>query len=479
MSQEQVDTFMAITSAESSDAAKQFIEMAGGNLETAISLFFEHGGSAQLTSHPNSDANVAGGGSDAELAETLQREAYQHGDSYRPPDQARHETLVDTHVFPATYGGIGGSFQPLRSTRAMFDDSRPRGIFNQQLDDYDDEDSEFSEEEQYNQQFEYVEENVMEIDDDGEVREYVKTVRKPKSITKEQKLAMLFRPPFDMMAKVNLDGAKVRARERKKWIMINIQTVDIFQCQALNRDLWSDKNIKKLVKDNFVFLQYQYDSHNAKPYIQFYGLNNKDELPHIAILDPMTGERLKQWNRIVPSVSDFIGEVQDFLNNFSLDPTAANPTVKEPTPEVDPSTLSEEQQLEIAIKQSLGQSPDKPLTLDESANESEPETNEDPYISLFNSIKPISHQEPENKPGISTRIQIRTGDGRRIVRRFDVLQDTVRTIYEVIKTEIEGYKDIRFTLSNHQRENLIEKLDENLSDAGLKNSSLLLERVDG
>ena len=319
----------------------------------------------------------------------------------------------------------------------------------------------------------------MEIDDDGEVREYVKTVRKPKSITKEQKLAMLFRPPFDMMAKVNLDGAKVRARERKKWIMINIQTVDIFQCQALNRDLWSDKNIKKLVKDNFVFLQYQYDSHNAKPYIQFYGLNNKDELPHIAILDPMTGERLKQWNRTVPSVSDFIGEVQDFLNNFSLDPTAANPTVKEPTPEVDPSTLSEEQQLEIAIKQSLGQSPDKPLTLDESANESEPETNEDPYISLFNSIKPISHQEPENKPGISTRIQIRTGDGRRIVRRFDALQDTVRTIYEVIKTEIEGYKDIRFTLSNHQRENLIEKLDENLSDAGLKNSSLLLERVDG
>lgn len=220
MSQEQVDTFMAITSAESSDAAKQFIEMAGGNLETAISLFFEHGGSAQLNSHPNSDANVASGGSDAELAETLQREAYQHEDSYRPPDQARHETLVDTHVFPATYGGIGGSFQPLRSTRAMFDDSRPRGIFNQQLDDYDDEDSEFSEEEQYNQQFEYVEETVMEIDDDGEVREYVKTVRKPKSITKEQKLAMLFRPPFDMMAKVNLDGAKVRARERKKWIMI-------------------------------------------------------------------------------------------------------------------------------------------------------------------------------------------------------------------------------------------------------------------
>lgn len=472
MSQEEVNTFMAITNAESNDLAKHFIDMAGGDMETAISLFFEHGGNAQL--------NKASTNTDAELAGDLQNELYQQPqEDYRPPDEARHETLVDTHVFPGTYGGIGGRFQPLRTVRDMFDDSRPVGIFNQQISDNED-DSEFSDEEQYRQQFEYVEENVIELDDDGNVREYTKLVQKPRPMTKEQKLAMLFRPPFDMMAKVDLQGAKVRARENKKWILINIQAVDIFQCQALNRDLWSNKDVKQLVKKHFVFIQYQYDSQNALPYLQFYGLTSKDELPHIAILDPMTGERVKQWSRDVPSVTDFIDDINEFLNNFSLDPTSTNPPVREPTPALDPTTLSEEQQMELAIKKSLGSSSEATNEEDQKRNmgtEVHGDTADDASATLFNRIKPVTHSEPPNQPGITTRIQIRTGDGRRVVRRFNAMEDTVRTIYEVVKTEIEGYDDVHFTLSDHKRENLIEKLDESINDAGLKNSSLLLEKI--
>lgn len=40
-----------------------------------------------------------------------------------------------------------------------------------------------------------------------------------------------------------------------RWLMVNIQNVQEFACQALNRDIWSNSAVKALVKDNFVFWQ--------------------------------------------------------------------------------------------------------------------------------------------------------------------------------------------------------------------------------
>ncbi len=518
ISDEDISTFQSVCGTENEELSRHFLEMAGGNIETAISLFFEHGGERQLNSAGSGGSGSNGGGnaridsdlgdsgsamrSDVELAEELQRQAYQEGSGqgsgngedygYRAPDQARHETLVDTNVFPGVYGGVGGSFGPLRGARDMFDHSRPSGIFNQQLDvdmlqgrgnnDESSSDSAFTDEENYpsnEEQFEYVEENVVEIDDDGELREYTKWVRKPKPMSKETRLALLFRPPFDMMAKYDLDAARQKARKKNKWIMINIQCSDIFQCQMLNRDLWSDANLKAFIKKNFVFLQYQYESRLASVYIQRYGLHNRDDCPHIAILDPMTGERLKFWSREVPKVDSFRQELETFLEEFSLDPKSTNPTVKEPTPEIDPTTLSEEKQMELAIKESLGgaqATQNQPPSENEAEEESE-ETSETANLKLFNSIEPVNHPEPDNKPGITTRIQVRTGDGKRLVRRFDAMNDTVKTIYEVIKSHWPEYASTPFQLTTHARENLIEKLHESINDAGLKNSSILLEKI--
>lgn len=493
MSQDQIDSFMAITSAENDELARHFIEMAGGDLQTAISLFFEHGGNSQLTRQAGGSVQTGsdfGGNNDEDVAQRLQAEAYRNEEEFvRAPDQARHETLAETHIFPGTYGGIGGSFNPLRQARDMFDDSRPAGVFNQRLDDEfmadgsdsdsdsDDSAGSFEDDEAY----EYVEEPVIELDEDGNVREYTKLVKRPKAMSRERRLALLFRPPFDIMTKLNLSSAKVKARKKSKWIMVNIQDSGVFQCQALNRDLWSSKEVKRLIKSNFLFLQYQYESPNAQPYINFYGIQSKDSLPHIAILDPMTGERLKQWNKTVPMPDSFIKEVNEFLGSFSLDPKAANPTVKEPTPEIDPTTLSEEQQMKLAIEQSLGKSFSEPIALDEpeqpqdlSGMAADQEDNR--ATSAFDAIKAVKHEVPPNRPGITTRIQVRTGDGRRIVRRFEV-HDPVRSIYEFIKSEIDGFEQCHFTLSNHQREDLIDKLDMTIEDAGLKNSSLLVEKA--
>ncbi|CCF58086.1 hypothetical protein KAFR_0D04380 [Kazachstania africana CBS 2517] len=468
MSQEQIDNFMAITSTEDSNVARQFIEMADGNLDIAISLFFEHGSSLQT-----SDSHIHNSTADSEMAERLQNEAYQESQEeyVRPPDEARHETLTDTHVFHGTYGGIGGSFNPLtRNADDMFDHSRPRGVFNQHLEgDY----SDFSNSGDSESDYEYAEETVVELDEDGNVQEVNRMVRRPRTLTKEEKLAKLFRPPFDVMSRISLDEARAKARDSKKWIMINIQDTGIFQCQQLNRDLWASRDVKHLIRKSFVFLQYQFESTNAKPYLNFYGVKDKNDLPHIAILDSITGERLKQWNRSVPTPIEFITEVNKFLEEFSLDPNSVNPTIKEPTPELDPTELTEEQQMEFAIRESLGVSPDKSAVLEEHhTNEEDEQVELDP----FDSIVPATHSEPPNKPGITTRIQIRTGDGKRIVRRFNASEDTVRTIYQFIKHELEEFKDCKFLLSDHGRENLIDKLDMTIEDAGLKNSSVLLEK---
>jgi hypothetical protein len=450
---EQVDSFMAFTGCGDASMAENFLEMAQGDLETAISLFYDHGPSSNNNINNNNNNNSSGDDvssnmdNDIALAERLQNEAYQ--DSTRAPDEARHERLIDdVDVFPGTFGGVGGRFNPLLNPDELIYGNQRTGVFNQRDIDFDDEEDEFA------------------------------------GMTEGQKrLAKMFRPPFDIMEKLDLDSAKRKAKQEKKWILVNIQDSSDFLCQTLNRDFWKSSTVKEIVQENFVFLQYHKDSRSGEQYINFYPFK---EYPHIAILDPITGERMKMWSG-VPKVQKWCDEVYDFLNEFSLDPSTVNPIVKH-KPSIDPNSLSEEKQLEYAIKQSLGNSvyvdEDSDLEILEAGNESDPiELDDDTEIQdapkeltegdKIKAIKPINHEEPVNSPA-TTRIQIRTGDGSRLVKRFSV-DDKVRKLYELVKYEFrEKIGDNMFTLTS-QRENLIDKMDESISDAGLKNASVLLE----
>lgn len=40
-----------------------------------------------------------------------------------------------------------------------------------------------------------------------------------------------------------------------KWIMVNIMNSQEFSCQILNRDLWSDKEVQRTIREHFYFLQ--------------------------------------------------------------------------------------------------------------------------------------------------------------------------------------------------------------------------------
>jgi UBX domain-containing protein 7 len=85
---------------------------------------------------------------------------------------------------------------------------------------------------------------------------------------KANRLARMYRPPFEIMNRATLEEVfilsheaypqardTVRSEEPMKWIMVNIMNSQEFPCQILNRDLWSDKTVQQTIRENFYFLQ--------------------------------------------------------------------------------------------------------------------------------------------------------------------------------------------------------------------------------
>jgi hypothetical protein len=93
--------------------------------------------------------------------------------------------------------------------------------------------------------------------------------------------------------------------------MVNVQNTEVFACQVLNRDVWSNPAVKQLVKEHFIFWQVYHSTRDGQRYMQFYPINT---FPYIAILDPRTGEQLKTWTNI-SDVDTFCEKVTDFLNH--------------------------------------------------------------------------------------------------------------------------------------------------------------------
>ena len=525
---DQVPTFLAVTGIEDESVATQFLDVAGGDLELAVTLYMEsgqHGGSSNNNNTNNSRTNTDL--DDEAYAKQLQEQAY-GGNDVREADANvhRHETLVDS--FPGFGGGgagvglmmghmprppdiFGHRQQGIFHQGFDFNNRRNINAYNAYDDDDDDDDDEMdndytdardadhdvqildSDEEDHDDIEEIVRSHVGNGGPAGR-RRRLRQERDSELTSTQRRLANLFRPPFDIISVLTLDQARAKAKEENKWILINIQDSSEFQSQVFNRDFWSNSRVKQVAKENFIFLQYQRDSYDGEAYANFYQV---DTFPHLAVLDPLTGERVRKWkDGEVPNVDNWLDEVYDFLDNFSLHPESSNPLVHHET-KIDPDSLSEEQQIELAMKQSVldnakknGKSAENAISLisddeeeeedeDESATAvSAPQTDED----IFDSIKPVDHKEPTDQP--TTRVQIRFPNGKRLVRKL-LLDDKVVVLFQWLKSVLgsssEDYgvtAEDRFTLSNSSNKafKFIENLDTTIEEANLKNASILLEK---
>lgn len=72
---------------------------------------------------------------------------------------------------------------------------------------------------------------------------------------KRSKLEDVFRPPTDMIFSGTFQMVKEYAKNDNSWLMVNLQDNKEFLCQVLNRDIWSNKEVKSIIKKYFIFYQ--------------------------------------------------------------------------------------------------------------------------------------------------------------------------------------------------------------------------------
>ncbi|KAJ6262407.1 UBX domain-containing protein [Drechslerella dactyloides] len=347
--------------------------------------------------------------------------------------------------------------------------------------------------------------------------------------SRASRLAELYTPPFDIMTRSDFSSARDIGKERLKWLMVNIQDSKVFDSQVLNRDVWKDPAIKSTIRENFIFLQYAHDSADGAQYINLY-LNVRyppPDFPHIGIIDPRTGELLKSWSR-VPDKNEFLMQLHEFLERYSLDPMVKMPVQQKPKErQRGVEHMTEDEMMQLALQQSLGDAaggagsgsgssgtgdamdPDL-LTKAEGKRKAADVEEEDLIdldepmhnapsqaaggngagaapaepVSVFASIAKNNHhsEPPAGAPGV-TRVQFRMPDGARVVRRF-LLGDKVERIFEYVKADLlpehgrkggdEGLADKEFGLQSLGK-NLIEVLDVSIEEAGLKMATIMVD----
>jgi len=318
----------------------------------------------------------------------------------------------------------------------------------------------------------------------------------------------MYRPPFELMSRLSWDNARQEGKENEKWILVNVQDPAVFDCQLLNRDLWKNPGISETVKENFIFMQYSKDDPRGNQYVQYYFQNreSRDAYPHIAIVDPRTGEQVKVWSGPpVPKPMEFLMQLHEFLDRYSLKVSAKNPVARrKPEPRIEKTVdaMTEEEMMKMALQNSLAGAPpakdEDPDALtrnvvDTGKGKGKLEDDEDEMMADAgadvtattngHSASPfasISSSDPHTEPPAdvaSTRIQFRHPNGR-VVRRF-LLADPVRRIYEWLKASpLEGKEGAEFELVSMGK-NLMESLEMSVQEAGLKNGTVMIEYVGG
>ncbi|KAI0538259.1 hypothetical protein GGR58DRAFT_312267 [Xylaria digitata] len=350
--------------------------------------------------------------------------------------------------------------------------------------------------------------------DDTSAPPLLPTTRSDQGTSRAALLRDLFRPPHDLMSDATWDEARDEGKADKKWIMVNLQDLDIFQCQVLNRDMWKDENLKTLIKEHFIFLQYDKNERRAQSYIQLYFPNgtheNSDNYPHVSIIDPRTGEQVKVWSGDpFPSAGELYGDLIEFLDRYSLEVNSKNPVAqsKPKRQQIDVGRLTEDEMLRLAMQNSLeghdgssgssvqdpdlltrpnegsgkgkGKATSEIVDLTGDLNQVTTSGSDNPAELAFSRIVSTNpHLEPQHNPATTTRIQFRHSTGR-IIRRFAVA-DPVRRIYEWLKAEpFEGKEGVTFELKAMPAgTDLINALDSTIEEAGLKQGTVMIEFIE-
>eukprot|EP01126_Amoeba_proteus_P060079 TRINITY_DN7917_c0_g1_i10.p1 TRINITY_DN7917_c0_g1~~TRINITY_DN7917_c0_g1_i10.p1 ORF type:complete len:521 (+),score=145.67 TRINITY_DN7917_c0_g1_i10:102-1565(+) len=155
---------------------------------------------------------------------------------------------------------------------------------------------------------------------------------------KRSKLAQLFASPKDIIES-SYEEALERGEKEGKYVIVTIHDPANFQCQLLNRDTWSDSKLKEFIRCYFFF--WQGTLNQAVKYSQYYSV---PKFPHIAILDPITGERVKVWEQAL-GCDELLKELSNLLKENPLHPGSGSPPPPPPLPPRQVATAHKNQSL--------------------------------------------------------------------------------------------------------------------------------------
>ncbi|KAK0734555.1 hypothetical protein B0T26DRAFT_737191 [Lasiosphaeria miniovina] len=523
--QGEVEDFISVTGA-SSEAAERVIELCGGDLGQAISLWFsdedlqralvappvpETGPDAQGVIHINSDDD----GDDALMTDNDSLDAYESDGTAgaaniartaQEEEDAAMAKRLQEELYSGGAGGAAAADDGVRAPMARITETLIDAGASYVVDDDDDDHMHDALLEQMRrrrrEQAARPNPFAQSMWENGSSASSASPAIGSGN-SRATRLAELFRPPYDLISHMGWDEARDKGKDEKKWILVNLQDMADFNCQALNRDIWKDETVRSLVTENFIFLQYETNDPIAGQYISFYFPNqsheNPNNYPHVSIIDPRTGEQVKVWSGIpFPNPADFQSQLMEFLERYSLAANSKNPVSKAKRPErvVDVDRMTEEEMLELAMQNSLANGgPSVPDVIDpdeltksgrdassdkgkERAGSESLSATPEPQQSAFARIPSgRPHVEPQADPKTTTRIQVRNPP-QRIIRRFR-LDEPVSRIYEWLKAEpLEGKEGVEFELkSMPQGADLIEQLDKTIQEAGLANATVMIEFI--
>ncbi|XP_048844570.1 UBX domain-containing protein 7 [Brienomyrus brachyistius] len=341
-----IQQFTAITGATES-VGKHMLEACDNNLEMAVTMFLDGGG---MVEEPSTSSSSAGASSSR--APPTEEEV-------RAPIPQKQDILVE----PEPLYGVPKRRRPARSIFDGFRDFQTETIRQEQ-----------------------------ELRNGSTVDKKLST------------LADLFRPPIELMHKGSFETAKDCGQLENKWLMINIQNVQDFACQCLNRDVWSNDAVKTIIREHFVFWQVYHDSEEGQRYIQFYKLN---KFPYISILDPRTGQKMVEWNHL--DAPSFLEQVTGFLTEHGqLDGLSSHPPPAKRARSESLIDASEDSQLEAAIRASLEEThyesqQTRPDSRSEEDSDAEPFSDSEGLISVDGSDEEAPVQAPPPCPDSPAR----------------------------------------------------------------------------
>jgi len=298
--------------------------------------------------------------------------------------------------------------------------------------------------------------------------------------------ASMFAPPRWMMYLGSLEDARNEAKERKRWLLVNIQDEQEFQSLVLNRDLWSDETTQSLINGSFLFWQQERSSTEAQRFLTLY--NPTPDIPHVCIIDPRTGERLKILKlkkRETDLRESFFEQVTEFLdvNTFeakvkstsgSSSSAAAKPSKPSPQP-ASAVDLTEDDELEQAIRQSLVKEESKPTPVVKTPTPAAaaPAAPVPPVVPAIQFV-PLAPEPPAGAN--TTTVQFKFPDGSRSKRRF-LKTDPVSMLFSYVADSKKVESRFDLMTSDIPARSLLSHLDKSLVDADACNQNLMIRSL--